>query len=415
MGKVSNLNQLNQTEKNITNKKNTMFDNKLKQKGLIDFVRKSDYISGNTEIKLFHIKCRKEFSVRPDYFLKRKHKCLYCSKKELKNNKRSIPKNDFYQDKLNNLTNNEFELLSNYYNSNSYIKLKHIICGHIFETRADNFEVAKNKCPKCSNKRSRHNKTILEKIKELEELLDNQYEIINRTFFLDNKIILRHKSCGKEFKCSVSPIFEFKNKKRTWIKCPKCDLERRKEEFLDKLDRVQGNEVKLRGTYKGLCVPTKFYHKKCNSIFTVTPGYLIKGKIKDCPECKERFKEKRFNEKLKSKYNDEFELIGKYETFDKKVTLKHKTCGSIIEIFPGNLFKHKYPCRKCLEKIINIERKEKCSSKIRDIYDEKFIFTGEYLGVKNKTEFTCNLCNKTFEDTPDIMLRGKRRCPHCKQ
>lgn len=407
---------LNRSQSKETIKsKNFMFDNKLKQKGLIDFIRKSNYINGSTEIKLFHIKCRKTFLVKPNYFFKRKYKCPHCYKEELKNKTRSIPKNDFYQNKLNILTNNEFKLLSNYYNPNSYVKLKHITCGHIFETRADNFELAKNKCPKCSNKRGRHNKTISEKTKELEELLDNQYEIVNKTFFLDNKILLKHKSCGEEFECTVSSILKFKNKKRTWIKCPKCDLERRKEEFLDKLDRVQGNEVKLRGAYKGLSVPTKFYHKKCNSIFVVTPGYLIKGKIKDCPECKESFKEKRFIEKLKSTYNDEFELIGKYGTFDKKVTLKHKTCGSSFEIFPSNLFRSSYPCKKCLEKMKTTEKKEKYSIKIKDIYNGKFTFTGDYTGIKTKTEFTCNLCNNTFEETPDNILRGKRKCPYCKQ
>lgn len=95
MGKVSNLNQLNQTEKNITDKKNSMFDNKLKQKGLIDFVRKSDYINGNTEIKLFHIKCRKEISVKPNYFLKEKINVHIAIKRKLKRG--SILKMNFFK------------------------------------------------------------------------------------------------------------------------------------------------------------------------------------------------------------------------------------------------------------------------------------------------------------------------------
>lgn len=409
---------ITKTNKNIDNNKikenNLKFDNKLKQKGLIDFIRKSDYINGDTEILLFHIKCRRVFSIKPNYFFKRKHKCLHCYKQELKSKKKSIPKNDFYQDKINKLTNNEFKLLSNYYNSNSYIKLQHIVCGHIFETRADNFEIAKKKCPKCANRENYHTKTFLHRVKEIEELLDNKYEIVSKIFSSDSNIRIRHKSCGKEFECSVSSIIKSKNKKRVRVKCPKCDLERRRDEFLDKLDRIQGNEFKIRGAYKGLRIPTKFYHKKCNNTFIVSPYYFLKHKIEYCPECREYSREIQFKKRLQDKYGDDFELISKYESSNKRVTLKHKACGSIFETYSSNLFNGSYPCKSCLNKVKSIKKKEKYKQKINEIYNKKFNFTGEYLGIKTKTEFHCNLCNNTFKETPDIMLQGKKKCPYCK-
>ena len=251
MTKTINNQNVGENTKIKSQYKNLKFDNKLKNKGLIDFVRKEDYVNGDTEIKLFHIGCQKSFSVKPNLFFKRKHKCLYCHKKESKNKMRSTPKNDFYQEKLNILTNNEFELMSNYYRLNTYVELKHLVCGKTFETRPDNFEKAKNKCPHCSDRNNIFNRTTSEKIQDIEKMLGNQYKVLSKIICSDGNIALEHKACGNKFECTVSSIHKFKNKQRIRIKCPKCYLESRREEFLDRLSRIQGDEFKLRGAYRG--------------------------------------------------------------------------------------------------------------------------------------------------------------------
>lgn len=401
------------TEK-LRNKKNTVFDNKLKQRGLVDFIRKSDYVDIDTEIKLLHIDCRREISVKPKHFFKKKNKCPHCSKKKSNIKKRAVPKNEFYQNKINSLTNNEFILLSDYYNQNSYIELKHIKCGHIFETRADGFEKRKNKCPNCSEIKNDSNKTILQKVKELEDLLGSQYEILDRGFNYNDNIVIKHKSCGRTFKLNVASITKFKNKKRVQILCPKCNAEDRKESFLDNLDRVQGPDIKLKGGYKGALVPTKFYHKKCNKTFITKPHYLLKRKIEHCPECRQESQQENFLKKLTDLHGDKFELVGNYNGYDNKVTLRHKTCGSIFDIFPSNLFSTPNPCRECSKKEILLEKNKKFKKKIKTLYDGKFDLIEEALGVKYEVEFLCNSCGNTFEEKLETVLRGKKKCPHCK-
>ena len=97
------------------------------------------------------------------------------------------------------------------------------------------------------------------------------------------------------------------------------------------------------------------------------------------------------------------------------LSLEHKTCGSVFEISVNSLFCGSYPCEECLKRRKSKEKKGKYNVKIEDIYNKKFSFIGDYLGIKNKTEFICNLCNNIFKDTPDILLQGKKKCPHCKQ
>lgn len=391
--------------------KNSRFDNKLKKDGLIGFIRKSDYVDRDTEIKLLHVKCNKEFSVKPSAFYKRKHKCPYCYNKG-KNIKKSKPKNEYYQNKIDEMTNKEFLLLSDYYNLNSYVKLKHISCGHIFEIRADNFELSKDKCPKCSNKKNIHSKTISQKINELESLLNNEYEIITKAFNSEDMIWIRHKSCGKKMQCSVSSITKLRTKQRTGIKCPTCNLEYRRDEFLDKLDRMYGREIKMTGSYKGMRTPTKFYHSKCDQRFEQIPFYLLKNKLDYCPKCKEETKEMNFKQKLYNLYKDEFKLVSRYNGYNELLKLKHKKCGSIIEISPANLFKRNHPCTECFNKERTLKNKLKYEKAIKAKHGENIVFAGDYLGSRVKTEFYCNICDNSFFETPDIVLR-KRNCPHC--
>ena len=409
---MTGVNNINNREYNKErNLSNLKFDNKLKKHGLIDFVRKSDYIDGNTEIKLFHIKCTQSFYVKPNNFFKRKHKCLHCHKKETKGIIKSKPKNSFYQEKINLITNNEFILVSDYYNSKSYIKLKHLKCNNIFESRADNFEKSKNKCPYCSDRDNTFNKSISEKIHDIEKILDFEYEILNKVVYSDGKVKLRHKACGKEFECSMSSITKFKNKKMIRIKCPKCYLEDRTEDFFDKLDRLYRGEFKLRGGCKGMHTPTKFYHKKCDSLFEVPPYYLLKDKVSECSKCKEISKKADFEKRLNDVYEDEFKLIN-YISGDKKVTLEHRKCVNVFDIHPSNLFHGSFPCKECLKKEKNKNKKIKYEEKINKLYNGKFSFVGEYLGIKTKTEFKCNSCDNTFYETPDIITQGRRTC-HC--
>lgn len=393
-------------------KMNRKFDNKLIKKGLIDYKRKSDYIDDDTKIVMYHIKCKREFEVEPKNFFRRQNKCLFCYNQERKNKKLSLPKNDFFQNKIDKIGNKEFELLSDYYNLGSYVSLKHKTCGHIFEVRADNFESNKEKCPKCAGRDDVFNKTITQKIKELESQLNNEYEIITKAFTYSDMIKLRHKACGNEFYCSVSSVQHSKGRKR--IKCPKCELEDRREEFLDKLNRMYKNKFTLAGAYKGINRSTLFRHRECGRTFKVTPYYMLKSEVATCPECRAEMRHAEFKNKLKSFYDDEYVLVGKYDKANKKVKLKHKTCGSIIDVYPTNLFKVKYLCKECNKDSELLRRKEKCVLKINNKYNGLYTLEGDYSGTKIKTQFRCNNCKQSFSERPEILLYKNKRCPHCK-
>ena len=140
---------------------------------------------------------------------------------------------------------------------------------------------------------------------------------------------------------------------------------------------------------------------------------MTKGKLDECPKCKKQNREKYFIDRLNSKYKNEFEVIH-YINYDKKVTLRHKACGSILEVYPSNLFNGSFPCKKCLKDHKNKEKKLKYEKKINEIYKGKFSFIGDYNGIKTKTKFHCNSCDTSFDETPDIMLQKRKKCPNCR-
>lgn len=322
---------------------NRLFDNKLIIKGLIDYKRKSDYIDAFTDITIYHTTCQREFKIKPTNFMRRKYKCVHCSNP--KKVQKSRPKNEYYQSRIDEMTNGEFKLLSNYYNLNSYVKLKHLKCGHVFEVRADNFGANKEKCPKCADREILYNKSINEKIKYIESILNNEFEVMDKYFTYDDYVTLRHKKCGTELKCRASSIYKSKHKKI--FTCKTCDYENRKDEFLDRLNRIQGDNFTLRGKYRGVNTATLFRHKECGGIFKYTPTAMLKKKYEDCPLCREKKKREQLDLKIKDYYNGEYILEGEYSS--SQITLLHKECGSKFKVYNYQLYKNKNLC-KCTKK-----------------------------------------------------------------
>jgi hypothetical protein len=322
---------------------NKKFDDKLINMGLSDFERISNYVSSETKIDIYHKKCKQTFSVAPSNFLRRKYKCPYCDK-IIPANKCLKPRNEEFQIKLDKATNGEFILLSDYYACGNYIKLKHNVCNHIFESRDDNFFNRYHKCPNCSKRPMHNNSTFKQRIKRMEKLLGNEYEILTKTFKDKDYLKIRHKKCDTAFELNTQTILYSGHKK---IKCPECEFEERREAFLDKLSSKHKGEFTLRGKYINMNTPTVFRHKKCKNTFNTTPSNILKYNSTSCPHCKNDNKQNRFKEKLSRYKNGEYELIGEYIDGNSKIKLLHKTCNKIFDVYPCNIFRSKCICPNC--------------------------------------------------------------------
>ena len=102
------------------------------------------YKTNRTNIKIYHKKCNSTYSMLPFNIL-RGYKCPICSKKFKKTT-------DYFKEEIKKLKNDEYELLSEYINTNTKVLIRHKICNQTFEVIPDNFINKDSNCPFCASK-----------------------------------------------------------------------------------------------------------------------------------------------------------------------------------------------------------------------------------------------------------------------
>ena len=106
-----------------------------------------EYVNRNTHIKIKHNKCGNEWDIKPWVF-KRGVRCPKCSKFT------KIEHDEFVR-RAYDLNKGLFEIIGEYKNIRSSIKIKSLKCGHVYETPALNLLKKKEGliCPICAKKR----------------------------------------------------------------------------------------------------------------------------------------------------------------------------------------------------------------------------------------------------------------------
>lgn len=191
-----------------------------------------EYINTETKIKMRHTICGNEFEMAPHNFLN-KHRCPICS--HWKKTTKSFKKEVF------NLVGSEYQLISEYINSDTRVEFLHTVCGNNFEIFPNNF-LKGYRCPLCTPKnytnRSNHskhpnysNKKTTEKFKqEVYDLVQNQYEVVGEYIGSNDKIKMKHNKCGRLFEMEPNNFLH-------GHRCPRCKYSKGEEyitKFLDK-------------------------------------------------------------------------------------------------------------------------------------------------------------------------------------
>jgi hypothetical protein len=191
------------------------------------------YKDSKTKVKVKH-SCGHVYECTPDKITSRGQKCPKCfsrHKTKLKNAKEAFP------EKFDKISEGKYVLLNEYNGLSSYLTLRHLECGNVYDVRAGNFLSGK-KCPRCMDVQRASKRTIDE-----EEILKRLNEKFN------GKICLLSKFSGlrriSEFKCKDCDLL-FKTKPGTILSrqvrwgCPNCSKkissgENKIREFLDEV------------------------------------------------------------------------------------------------------------------------------------------------------------------------------------
>lgn len=194
--------------------------------------------------------------------------------------------------------NPDIEVLGEYVNNNTKLKVRCKKDGHIWEA-LPRIILYNPVCPVCNG----HNKIHEQFVEELFLLNPN---LIPRTIYTVNHKDMEFecKECGKIF--SKKPMKILKH----WS-CPKCGTNRRRDSDDLKWEMSQCNDrVDILSDFQGLQNKVDCKCKKCGHEWSATPANLLKGH--GCPECSISLGEEKIK-KLLEKYDIEYEIQKKFE------------------------------------------------------------------------------------------------------
>jgi Zn ribbon nucleic-acid-binding protein len=110
-----------------------------------DYLLLEPYETAKTKIRVLHNKCGNTWLIAPDKFL-RGRRCPVCATEHAHTIQRRTQQE--FEELVFQIGNNEYIVLNNYINANESIRLKHKICGHSFNVRANHF-INGSRCPRC--------------------------------------------------------------------------------------------------------------------------------------------------------------------------------------------------------------------------------------------------------------------------
>ncbi|MFW6130748.1 MAG: hypothetical protein ACOC56_06130 [Atribacterota bacterium] len=186
------------------------------------------------------------------------------------------------------------------------------------------------------------------------------------------------------------------------------------KEFLEDLKEEVGEEHTPLEEYKGSSTKIKIRHEVCGNVYMVKPGRILYRGSR-CPACyaTTRKSQEEFEEEVKEKGNDEYEVLGEYKNYNTKVKLKHKKCGYAWSITPASFLSAGTRCPICTKR----KGEKDFKAELKNITDGKISSIGKYKDGNTKIKFQCNRCGYVFKRKPNKVLEEKvyPRCPRCEE
>lgn len=255
-------------------------------------------------------------------------------------------------------------------------------------------------------------KTDAEFRKEVKALVGDEYLPLDKYTTAKAKMRLQHQKCHCTFYMSPDNFLQGR-------RCPKCmKLKASAEEALSdrqfkyKLVMRCGTEYVPLQEYKTSHHKMLFEHLICGRVFKMRPNAILRGS--GCPLCAkeklaEKYRLKDFKQRVKARWGNQYQVIGKYVNNKTLIKVKHLPCNKIYYILAGNLLKNTQ-CRYCYGNQMYDTRGwwDQFSNTIKS----RFKLLSNYRGNKQKVKILCVSCNNKFMKTAQA-FRISPTCPYC--
>ena len=352
------------------------------------------YHRAHTKILMKHSKCGNMYYVTPHKFLCG-NRCPECARNKKKTT-------ESFKQEIFDLTGDKYEVLGEYVNGSTEIKMKHNSCNNEFYVKPKNFLKTK-RCPFCNPPKNKKNNTAGFKEK-VYSMYKDEYKVLGEYINNSTKILMRHNICGNEY--YVRPANVLRGNK-----CPECYGIKKKdtEIFKNKVFELVGDEYKVLSEYKNNSTKIKMKHNKCGHIYTVRPACFLKGAR--CPKCFGKNKKNTdiFKAEVFDLYKGEYTVLGEYKNADIKILVRHNPCGKEYEVRPSSLLRG-HRCMECFGS--KKKTLEQFKEEVFKLVGNDYNVLGEYVNADIKTLIKHNKCGHEYLVQPKKFLSG-RRCPKC--
>lgn len=294
------------------------------------------------KLKIKHKPCGSETVIRADY-INDWHGCPNCIADKSKQNggRKARKTNDEFLKEVYDMVGDEYTFLEPYVNSRTSMLVRHNKCGHEWKTQPRSFKRGA-RCPNCRSK-SRM-KTNEEFLKEVYDLVGDEYTFLEEYKGAMTPIKYRHNPCGSIYKRKPNHFLTSRGI------CPECHgggIDMTTEKFKERLKKARGDEYTLLGEYNTSHDKILFRHNVCGKEFEMVPNHMLGGT--GCPHCFGKFRKttEQYKDEVEALYGDEYTVLGEYVNSDTYILMKHNSCGYEWEVKPGNFINGGTQCPRC--------------------------------------------------------------------
>lgn len=270
----------------------------IKDSGCELLTSRDEYKNTREKLKIKCWRCGEIFEQSFSGFRNSQHKTCRKCRYFLGGQKKAKTTEEFKKE-VYELEGNNYEVLGEYINAHTKIKMKHNKCGYEYYIEPNNFLDKNYRCPNCNPKKK---KTHRDFIKEVYDLVGDEYTVLDRYKNTMDKLRIKHNICGYTWHISPNNFLQ-------GTRCPYCYRSKGEEEIAKILDI---NDIKYKEEYT---------FEDCTYIESLRfDFYLFDYNI--CIEYDgiQHFKPCGFGEK------DEDEIMRKFNLVQKRDKIKNQYC-----------------------------------------------------------------------------------------
>lgn len=196
---------------------------------------------------------------------------------------------EIFIEKLKSVKGNDFELIGEFTKQREKTLFRHNVCGHVWETTPVVLLNSKKGggCPHCQYRNKATSPKEYEK--RVTDTFKGEYVVLNINEYKNNSTKLKflHSKCGTEFYLRPASLFINATSCPNCSKNNRCSTKRTTNEFRELLLKTKGYSYELTedAEYTGANKKIKVRHTTCGYVWEARANHLLQGS--GCPRCNE--------------------------------------------------------------------------------------------------------------------------------